>query len=595
MRPAEGRTAAKKPGSMVCGKWKVERVIRVTEQLATYEAKDLSGAKVYLKVLHPYKADDASLVARLKREAYVANRIKHPSMVRILGDGTTDEGSVVIALELVDGDTLEELRVKRGGTLPAEDVIKYGIALCEALQAAHDEHVVHRDVRPDSFVVSKKGELRVPEFSSARVLGESVEARERTAAGATLGSPAFMSPEQARGQRDRVDARTDVFSLGATLYTLVSGKTVHPSDNPLAGLLAASRERAKPIRSVVRAPIPDFLADAIDRALKFEPTDRFPSMRAFRKALAKDEAAPKPVPRTSVSPKADLGTRPSQMPPPPLARPSGAPLLGRPPTAQPFAPSAPVVSGASAPPKAAVSVAPGPQIPRAPAVPSFGASPAAPTVASPVRERAPKPELPRSEPSDEVTALMPLPPPGASHHPSSPPAYAPGQGGPTPYGQQPGMQQPNPMGMQQPGMHGMQQHANMGMQQQQHAMGMQQHPGMQQQNPMGMQQHAGMQQHPSMGMPGMQQQSGMQQHANMGMQQPGMQQHANMGMQQLGMQHHAMGHGMQAGGSGPFGAMPLAPQPAGKPDRTMAFVAAGVGVALIVCALVYALVFMKPT
>jgi hypothetical protein len=126
----------------------------------------------------------------------------------------------------------------------------------------------------------------------------------------------------------------------------------------------------------------------------------------------------------------------------------------------------------------------------------------------------------------------------------------------------------------------MQQHAGM---QQANPMGMQQHAGMQQPNPMGMQQRAGMQQYPNMGM---QQQLGQQQPNPMGMQQ-------QLGQQQPGMQH-AMGYGMQSGGSGPFGAMPLAPPPAGKPDRTMAFVAAGVGVALIVCALVYALVFMKP-
>jgi serine/threonine protein kinase len=477
MRPGEGRTAAKKPGTLICGKWKVDRVIKVTDQLATYEARDPKGAKVHLKVIHPYKADDAPLVARLKREAYVANRIKHPSMVRVLGDGMTDEGSLAIALELVDGETLEELRMKRGGMLPPDEVIKYGSALCDALQAAHDEQIVHRDVRPESFMVTKQGELRVPEFAAARVLGETVEAKERTAAGATLGSPAFMSPEQARGQRDRVDARSDVFGLGATLYTLVSGKTVHAADNPLAGLLSASRDRAKPVRTVMRSAIPDHLADAIDKALKFEPTDRFPSMRAFKRALTpKEEARPAaPIARTEASP-----VRPSQKPPPPL--------LGRPPTAQPFAPSPPAVPAApqahahpaqpgpmarpsgmmAAPTQASPAVAPqghphaaqpgpmarpsgmmaapfaptqaspamapqghaGPTRP-SPSMPPPAAQPPQAAPEAPARQKPQRPDiaLVRQEVDEESTAVMDQPPPGMSASGSTPPPAPQGYGG----------------------------------------------------------------------------------------------------------------------------------------------------------------------
>ena len=468
MRPGEGRTAAKKPGTLICGKWKVDRVIKVTDQLATYEARDPKGAKVHLKVIHPYKADDAPLVARLKREAYVANRIKHPSMVRVLGDGMTDEGSLAIALELVDGETLEELRMKRGGMLPPEEVIKYGSALCDALQAAHDEQIVHRDVRPESFMVTKQGELRVPEFAAARVLGETVEAKERTAAGATLGSPAFMSPEQARGQRDRVDARSDVFGLGATLYTLVSGKTVHAADNPLAGLLSASRDRAKPVRTVMRTAIPDHLADAIDKALKFEPTDRFPSMRAFKRALTpKEEARPAAaVARTEASP-----VRASQKPAPPL--------LGRPPTAQPFAPSPPAVAQAPAAPAAPMARPSGMMAAPTQASPAMMAqghaqgapmgrpsgmmgSPVAPTQASPAvspmgyagptrpspsmppppvapaaapeappRQKPQRPDiaLVRQEVDEESTAVMDQPPPGMSASGSTPPPAPQGYGG----------------------------------------------------------------------------------------------------------------------------------------------------------------------
>ena len=714
MRPGEGRTATKKPGTMVCGKWKIERVIRVTDQLASYEAIDPSGVKVHLKVLHPYKADDASLVARLKREAYVVNRIKHPSMVRVLGDGITDEGSVALALEMVEGDTLEDLRTKRGGTLPADDVIKYALAMCDALQAAHDEQIIHRDVRPDNFVVTKKGELRVPEFGSARVLGESVEARERTAAGATLGSPAFMSPEQARGQRDRVDARSDVFGLGATLYTLVSGKTVHPSDNPLAALLAASRDRAKPVRSALRGPIPDALADAIDKALKFEPTDRYPSMRAFKRGLTKDDAAkagagparssPSTAPRA-----APMGGRPSQAAPPPLPvrgqmgsaprgfAPSGVPgapsVAPRPPSGAPPAQSQ---ASAQLAPKASHAVAVAfafaptpaellsPNVPRAPAVPTFGPAPSASHAPAASRQPMVKPELPRSEPSDEVTALMAIPGPGMPHGPGMSPhappiqgmrpqqgssvgmpshAHGPGQGmsgqgmsphamsphgyGVTPQGQgygaaqgqamaprapspsvpdyagdlpyakavsppfaasQPGSDgmggaygprpsspgfgqmagDPNaPYGMQDPQMQGMgaahgQPHAHA-----HQAMGY---------APQGQGMHGMDAPHHGMGQQGMMGYGtqAMGQQAMMGQGMPGTMDPQGHGMAAHQGMHAGMQGGMDMQAQGASGALGISGSRSAAPDRTLAFVAAGVGLGLIICAVVYALASMGP-
>jgi serine/threonine protein kinase len=447
----EGRTAAKKPGTLICGKWRVERTVRVTEQLASYVATDPSGARVYVKVLHPYKAGDAPLVARLKREAYVVNRIKHPAIVRVLGDGETDEGSVAIALELVEGDTLEEYRIKRGGLLPPDEVVKIGAQICDALAAAHDQGVIHRDMRPESFMITKSGEIRVPEFAAARVLGEQVEERERTAAGTTLGSPSYMSPEQARGQRDRIDKRSDVFGLGATLYALLSGKTVHPADNPLAALLAASRNRAKPVRTVVRGELPDVLAAAVDKALAFEPTDRHIDMRAFKKALGAEAPAGRPAgssarTQQSVAPPAaptkaaptqaspsmspPAPVRSASMPPPPLGQ--GLPQRGFNPTQGPLA--RPSTSGVSSP--------------KAPLPPRGSQpSPAMPTQASPQvaavpmerkDSRPPKPELPRSAPDNEITALLqpgmvpaPMAPPMPQGHPSYPPPQMAG------YGQQP--------------------------------------------------------------------------------------------------------------------------------------------------------------
>jgi serine/threonine-protein kinase len=633
----EGRTAAKKPGTLICGKWRVERTVRVNEQLASYVATDPGGARVYLKVLHPYKAGDAPLVARLKREAYVVNRIKHPAIVRVLGDGETDEGSVAIALELVEGDTLEEYRIKRGGLLQPDEVVKIGAQICDALAAAHDQGVIHRDVRPESFMITKSGDIRVPEFAAARVLGEQVEERERTAAGTTLGSPSFMSPEQARGQRDRIDKRSDVFGLGATLYTLLSGKTVHPADNPLAALLAASRNRAKPVRTVVRGELPDVLASAVDKALAFEPTDRFFDMRAFKKALGGDAPAGRsapaggagaPIARTQQSaqaPSAVAATKasPSMSPPPPL-RPASmpAPPLGQGLPQRGFQPSQgplarPATSGAFAP-KAPLA----PQVSQQPSQPP----PAMPTQASPQvavapverkDSRPPKPELPRAAPDQEITALLQ---PGMVPAPMAPPpmpqAGYPQQSmgygaGPSPYGTQ-----PSPQMGQHPGYPNAPQHQGMGgygaSAQMPQAPAQQGSGGYPAQGPQG---HSG---HPYGGAPvhyGQMQP---------GMQQPGMPQQGygpaygappqaqpqaqSYGASQSGG-YAAQGPGQMAYGANPgypqapgFGPSPsnpppafpgaTPPMPAAAQSRTGLYAAIGGGAVLMILALVYAFVFM---
>lgn len=633
----EGRTAAKKPGTLICGKWRVERTVRVNEQLASYVATDPSGARVYLKVLHPYKAGDAPLVARLKREAYVVNRIKHPAIVRVLGDGETDEGSVAIALELVEGDTLEEYRIKRGGLLQPDEVAKIGAQICDALAAAHDQGVIHRDVRPESFMITKSGDIRVPEFAAARVLGEQVEERERTAAGTTLGSPSFMSPEQARGQRDRIDKRSDVFGLGATLYTLLSGKTVHPADNPLAALLAASRNRAKPVRTVVRGELPDVLANAVDKALAFEPTDRFFDMRAFKKALVGGDSpagrSGGPIARTQQSAQAPSAAAtatkasPSMSPPPPL-RPASmpAPPLGQGLPQRGFQPSQgplarPATSGAFSPkaPLAPQVQVQGTQGSQASQFPPPMATQASPQVAvAPVERkdsRPPKPELPRAAPDQEITALLQ---PGMVPAPMAPPmpqagypqqAMGYGSPGQPSYGTQPSPQMGQPSG-----------YPNAP---QQNAMGAYGAPAQMQQQPpqqgSGGYPAQGPQGHPYGGAP-----------VHYGQMQPGMQQ---PGMPQQGYgpaygappqgQGQPQGYGAsQSGGyaaqgnpgqmayganpgypQGPgFGPSPSNPPPAfpgatppvkgAAQSRTGLYAAIGGGAVLMILALVYAFVFM---
>jgi hypothetical protein len=202
------------------GRYDVIRLIGAGAMGAVYEARDRElDRTIALKLLAGEGAPTARAIARFRREAKLAARLDHPNIVRVYGAGMED-GHHFIAMDLVNGRSLAEL-VAVGEVSPRRAIhLARKIAL--AMSHAHDRGVLHRDLKPANVLVDEQGEPRVTDFGLA-VLAEPDESDRLTRTGAAVGTPAYMSPEQARGELDQVDARSDIYSMGATLYEMLTG------------------------------------------------------------------------------------------------------------------------------------------------------------------------------------------------------------------------------------------------------------------------------------------------------------------------------------------------------------------------------------
>src|SRR6185295_1825989 len=154
-----------------------------------------------------------------------------------------------------------------------------GEQLLDVLAVAHEKGIVHRDIKPDNLFLTKQGRLKVLDFGFAQM--KSGFRKEQTATGFLLGTPGFMSPEQSVGNRAQVDAQTDIWAVGATLYTLVCGRPVHEGESAAELLVAAANYAARPLRSV-EPNVPQALAQVIDRALAFEKSSRWSNARQMQ-------------------------------------------------------------------------------------------------------------------------------------------------------------------------------------------------------------------------------------------------------------------------------------------------------------------------
>src|SRR5262245_5142427 len=196
-----------------------------------YQATDTKlGRSVAIKLLPEVFARDTERVARFEREARVLALLNHPHIAAIYGLEECD-GRNLLVMELAEGDTLAD-RIKRG-PLPTGDVVTIAQQIAEALEAAHEKNVMHRDLKPANIKLSDAGQVKVLDFGLARAFADDAEdvnlsnsptlvSLTATNAGAIMGTAAYMSPEQARGMK--VDGRTDIFSFGAVLYEMLTGR-----------------------------------------------------------------------------------------------------------------------------------------------------------------------------------------------------------------------------------------------------------------------------------------------------------------------------------------------------------------------------------
>jgi len=231
---------------------------------------------VAIKVLHPHLARDEESRARFAREARAAARLRHPNIVEVYEFSEAQDTRSYLVTEILEGPTLRRF-VELHPDVPAEVAAAMGIVLCNALACAHRQGVIHRDVKPDNLML-QGGVLKLTDFGIAHV----VDAREMTATGQVLGSPAHMAPEQIEGSR--VDARTDVFATGTVLYALTAGRLPFDGSNAHALLRKIlDGEFADPLR--VAPKVGHRFAAILRQAMARIPDDRFASADALRAAL----------------------------------------------------------------------------------------------------------------------------------------------------------------------------------------------------------------------------------------------------------------------------------------------------------------------
>lgn len=275
--------AKRRVGELLSGRWRIDRLIAVGGMAQVFAATHRNGRQVAVKILRPELATDEDLVQRFLREGYVANKVGHPAAVVILDDDVAPDGAPFLVMELLAGRTLKE-RLDATGPLGVGEALGIVEALLDVLAAAHDKGIVHRDVKPENVIQLEDGAIKMLDFGIARLRERREGAGHTTQSGTTMGTLGYMPPEQARGQVEAVDARSDVWAVGATLYTLVSGRVLHAAPTPSEALVAAMTEPV-PAAATLLPYVSSSVWAVLDRALAFAPGARFADASEMREAV----------------------------------------------------------------------------------------------------------------------------------------------------------------------------------------------------------------------------------------------------------------------------------------------------------------------
>jgi tetratricopeptide (TPR) repeat protein/predicted Ser/Thr protein kinase len=254
------------PGSLVGNRYEIIQMLGEGGMGAVYKARDRELDRlIALKVIRPELAGHPKVLQRFKQELLLARQVTHKNVIRIFDLGVSDELKF-ITMEFVEGRDLSSLLDERKCTVPETlDIIQQ---TSRALEAAHGENVIHRDLKPQNIMLSEGGKVSVMDFGLAR----SLESTGLTQAGALMGTPAYMSPEQALG--NPVDARSDIFSLGIVFYEMLTGIVPFKADTVLASMLKRTQS-APPAPVEVDATIPKDVSDVVLKCLATDPANRY--------------------------------------------------------------------------------------------------------------------------------------------------------------------------------------------------------------------------------------------------------------------------------------------------------------------------------
>ncbi len=268
-------------GTVIKGKWKIDALLGVGGMAAVYAASHRNGQRAALKILHADFAREKTICERFLREAYVSNKVNHGATVQVLDDDVTEQGEPFLIMELLEGETVRDAWKKSGRTMPVARVLQICERVLDCLASCHAIKVIHRDLKPANIFILKDDEIRVLDFGVAQMRDAT---SERTATGTALGTPAYMSPEQAMGLVDQLDGRADLFSVGAMMHALITGHRINNGRTEQEALVMAA---TKPVPSVARlAPhLPIELIKVIDKSLAWDRRNRYQDAREMQKAV----------------------------------------------------------------------------------------------------------------------------------------------------------------------------------------------------------------------------------------------------------------------------------------------------------------------
>jgi len=308
---------------VLVGRYRTTRLIARGGMAEVWEAyDDVLARPVAVKILHPHLAVDDAFVTRFRLEAQAAARLAHPGIVATFDTGT-DGDLAFIVMELVPGHTLRDA-VEKNGTLPPSVAVPIAAEIADALDHAHREGLIHRDVKPANILlVEQEGgttapllRVKVADFGIAKLQpGANATVANLTQTGAVVGTARYLAPEQVQGRPP--DARSDVYALGVVLYEMLCGKPPFAAETELGTALLHVREPPPALRCQ-GPPIPASLEAIVMRALAKDPDDRFPSAAALRDALVAedldlepDDAVPQVVRETTPASGVPVMARPA--------------------------------------------------------------------------------------------------------------------------------------------------------------------------------------------------------------------------------------------------------------------------------------------
>ncbi len=265
-------------GSMIerhVGPYSIQKQLGSGGMGEVYLAQDVRlGRNVALKLLDPGFTEDSETRTRFLREARLASSLDHPNICTIHEVGEAG-GRLFIAMQHVEGETLR--KVIAGRPLNLDSLLSISLQVADALAAAHAQGIIHRDIKPGNIIITPHGQAKVLDFGLAKLLerAEGEAETHLTMTGAVIGTPAAMSPEQARGER--VDHRSDIFSFGVVLYEMATGRIPFKGRSK-ADVISALLKDPHPPAAELNKEIPARLSAVIDRALRKEPADRYQSI-----------------------------------------------------------------------------------------------------------------------------------------------------------------------------------------------------------------------------------------------------------------------------------------------------------------------------